>query len=100
MFLNIKRRALPMNRFRAAIAMLLLIVGCSPEPAADQPAEQSEQPHVAEVSFFSGALVIPGDGSQPVEHATMIVEGGIIKQIGGINELQAPSGSIRVDLEG
>lgn len=94
-----------MNRFRAAIALLLLTAGCSSpadEPPAQQQGQQQEgqQPPVADVSFFSGALVIPGDGSKPVENATMIVESGIIKQIGGVNELQAPHGSIRVDLAG
>lgn len=85
-----------MNRFSAAALCLLLAVGCSESAPAgnDQPAAGPD------ISFVSGARLIPGDGTEPIEAATMIVENGMIKEIGAKGELKAPKGSARVELEG
>ena len=80
-----------------AAALFPLIAGCSSEEAST---DQAAKPAVVEVTFFSGARLIPGDGSAPIEDATFIVEGGKIVSIGGRNELKAPKGSGRVELIG
>ena len=54
------------------------------------------QAPVAGITVFEGARLIVGDGSAPIENATLIVEGTRITQIGGA----APAGATRVSLAG
>lgn len=80
-----------------AATLFWVIAGCSSEaPSKDQAAKSA----VADVTFFSGARFIPGDGSAPIEDATFIVENGKLTGIGGKNELKPPKGSGRVELAG
>lgn len=85
-----------MNRFFILVIGLLLAAGC----AAEAPKEAPKAAAGADISFFSGARLIPGDGSEPIEEATMIVENGKIKEIGKKGKLHAPKGSARVELDG
>lgn len=85
-----------MNRLCVPVIGLLLAAGCSSEA----PKEAPKAAPTVDVSFFSGARLIPGDGSQPIEEATMIVENGKIKEIGKKGELHPPKGSARVELDG
>jgi imidazolonepropionase-like amidohydrolase len=79
-----------------AATLFCVLAGCSEAPSADQAA----QPAAVDVSFFSGARLIPGDGSAPVEEATFIVENGKITAIGGRNEVKPPKGAARIELNG
>lgn len=78
-----------------AAALLWLIAGCSSEASKDQ-----AQPAVVDVTFYSGARLIPGDGGAPIEDATFIIENGKFTAIGGKNEVKPPKGSGRVELTG
>src|SRR3990172_3538657 len=78
-----------------AAALFSFLAGCSGE-ATDQ--VQGEAKPVTEVTFFSGARLITGDGSAPIEAATFIVENGKFKSIGMKNELKPPDGAGRADL--
>ena len=52
----------------------------------------------ASLIVFEGARVIVGDGSDPIENATLVVENGRITQVGA--QLDAPASAARVDLTG
>ena len=78
-----------------AAALFWLITGCSSEPSKDQ-----AKPAAADVTFFSGARLIPGDGSAAIEDATFIIENGKFTGIGGRSEVKPPKGSGRVELTG
>ena len=80
------------------VGMLLwFLPGCSSEAPASKDAPK---PAAADVTFFSGARFIAGDGSAPIEGATFIVENGKVTAVGQRNELKAPKGAGRVELEG
>ena len=51
-------------------------------------------------TVFEGARVIVGDGSAPIENATVVVEGGRITQVGRAANVKTPAGAARVSLTG
>ena len=57
-------------------------------------------PASAQVSAFEGARVITGDGSAPIENATLVVNGTRIIQVGPSASVQIPAGARRVNLAG
>jgi imidazolonepropionase-like amidohydrolase len=72
-----------------------MATGCGDNSGSDTP-----KGHEKDVVFVSGALLIPGDGTPPVEEATMIIEDGMITKLGKKREFFAPKGAYQVDLEG
>ena len=87
-----------MKRYAQSVLVGMLLwffPGCSSEP--DKAAPKSA---AADITFFSGARFIAGDGSAPIEGATFIVENGKITAVGQRNELKPPKGSGRIELEG
>src|SRR5436190_24396205 len=81
-----------------AATLLGVIAGCSSESGSGT--DTASKPATVDVTFFSGGRLIPGDGKAPIEEATFIVENGKITQLGGKNEVKAPKGSGRVELNG
>jgi imidazolonepropionase-like amidohydrolase len=57
-------------------------------------------PASAQNLVFEGARVIVGDGSAPMENATVVVEKGKITQVGPAASVKAPAGATRVDANG
>lgn len=49
---------------------------------------------------FEGARVIVGDGSAPLENATVVVANGRITGVGAAGKVQVPAGATRVNLAG
>src|SRR5580704_5808931 len=54
----------------------------------------------AQVTVFEGARVIVGDGSAPIENATLIIDGAKIDRIGRGAGVSVPAGATRVDVAG
>jgi imidazolonepropionase-like amidohydrolase len=52
------------------------------------------------ITAFEGARLIVGDGSAPIDNATLVVEGPKIVQAGRASDVQVPAGAIRVNLSG
>jgi imidazolonepropionase-like amidohydrolase len=52
------------------------------------------------VVLYEGARLIPGDGSQPITNAAMLVENGTITKVGAKGRVDAPRGAMRVDVTG
>jgi imidazolonepropionase-like amidohydrolase len=52
------------------------------------------------VTAFEGARLIAGDGSGPIENATLVVEGTRIAAAGRTADVRVPSGAARVNLAG
>jgi imidazolonepropionase-like amidohydrolase len=52
------------------------------------------------ITSFEGARLIIGDGTGPIEDAIMLVENGKITRVAASREVQPPSGSTRVNLQG
>ena len=86
-----------MNRFSAA-ALCLILAGCG-GPGGTTTGTGTTTPE-KDVVFVSGALLIPGDGSAPIEEATMIIENGVITQVGKKKEFYAPKGAFVLELDG
>ncbi len=82
------------TRFMGVTSLFLLVSllagsGCESPPA----------PATSAV-VFEGARLIVGDGSDPVENAAFVVDGGRFVQVGPSAELEAPAGAKHVDLAG
>jgi imidazolonepropionase-like amidohydrolase len=73
---------------------MLLVAACSDPQSGGEPAAG------AEVTFISGATLIPGDGSAPVEAANILIENDVIRQIGQKGEIRPPRTALMLDLEG
>jgi imidazolonepropionase-like amidohydrolase len=54
----------------------------------------------AQVTAFEGARVIVGDGSAPLENATVLIDGARIVQVGRTADIRVPAGATRVNLAG
>ena len=54
----------------------------------------------AGTTAFEGARVIVGDGSAPIENATIVVTGGRIAQVGPAAKVAVPAGAARVSVTG
>jgi imidazolonepropionase-like amidohydrolase len=52
------------------------------------------------ITVFEGARVIVGNGSAPLENATIVVNAGKIAQVGRAADVKAPAGATRVSLTG
>ncbi len=91
-----------MNRLYAAALCLVLASGCGDKKGATSSGDPGELKHPPnEATFLSGATFIAGDGSAPIEEATVILDGDTIFQVGKKGELQSPKGALsRPGLEG
>src|SRR5438876_8078952 len=78
----------------ALIAVLTTAMAYSVRPIQTQ--SRSSNPAV----LYEGARLIPGDGSQPIVSAAMLVENGMITRIGAKGSVNAPRTALRVDLTG
>jgi imidazolonepropionase-like amidohydrolase len=88
-----------MNCFRiTALCLLLVAAGCG--NSESRPNGDGTAAAAPDITFISGATLIPGDGSAPIDAATMIIENGTIKEIGGKGALRAPKGSLQLELGG
>jgi imidazolonepropionase-like amidohydrolase len=54
----------------------------------------------ATVTVFEGARLIVGDGTAPIENATLVVDGSRIVQAGRAADVRAPADATRVNLAG
>jgi imidazolonepropionase-like amidohydrolase len=52
------------------------------------------------VTAFEGARLIVGDGSAPIENATLVVDGTAIVRAGRAADVQVPANAVRVSLAG
>jgi imidazolonepropionase-like amidohydrolase len=52
------------------------------------------------ITVFEGARLIVGDGSAPIENATLVVDGTRILQAGKAADISVPAGAARVSLAG
>ena len=86
----------PMRRMNAAAAAatvvlvafaVVVITACSPPPLEG-------------VTAFEGARLIVGDGSAPIDNATLVVDHSTIVLAGPADEIEVPAGAARVDLAG
>jgi len=69
---------------------LILTLACSP---GDEPAS-------GDATWFEGARLVIGDGSDPIEVAAFLVEGDSITWVGRRGEREPPRGAAVVDLSG
>ena len=81
------------------IAAIVLAVAAAP-PAVGAAAAPEGSQEAAAVTAFTGARVIVGDGSDPIENATFVVEGDRFLAVGPSVEVAVPAGAERVDLAG
>ena len=73
----------------ATLFVALLFVGaCAPPPPPSS------------ATVFHGATVIVGDGSDPIENATFVVDEGRFTAVGAGDEVMVPEGAAHVDLTG
>ena len=81
-----------------------IVVAVTVAAAAAAGATGAEAPERAQESAaviaFEGARVIAGDGSDPIENATFVIEGNRFVAVGRSGEVDVPAGAERVDLEG
>ena len=78
----------------AALPLLLLLsaTACGSAP--------EEAPAASTATVFEGARLIVGDGSDPIENATFVVDGDSFVAVGATGEVEAPEGAATVDLGG
>lgn len=71
-------------------AALLLLGACAPTEEVPQ----------STATVFEGATVIVGDGSDPIENAVFVIDGGRFVAVGAAGDVMAPEGAANVDLSG
>ncbi|MBI2185919.1 MAG: amidohydrolase family protein [Acidobacteria bacterium] len=76
-------------------AGLVFAAACSSSAPEQAPAAAG-----AGVTAFEGAQIIVGDGSAPIENATILVRDSRIEQVGPSGQVQVPEGATRVNLAG
>ena len=59
-----------------------------------------QSPPASQPVLYEGARLIPGDGSQPIAISAILVENGIITNLGAKASVNAPRSARRVDLSG
>jgi len=59
-----------------------------------------QSPPASQPVLYEGARLIPGDGSQPIASSAILVENGIITNLGAKASVNAPRSARRVDLSG
>ncbi len=91
-------------RWRDVAPILVASVGLAVASAVAGPAAAeaaaSERGQESAATAFTGARVIVGDGSDPIENATFVVEGDRFVAVGPSGEVEVPAGAERVDLTG
>jgi len=81
--------------------MAALHVALIAPPVASQIGDGPVQFRAAPGTYlFEGALLIPGDGSDPIENSAMLVIDGYIAELGRQGEITLPPGGTRIDLTG
>jgi imidazolonepropionase-like amidohydrolase len=75
----------------AAIVALAVIAG---------PAGRARGQPATGVTVYEGARLIVGNGSAPIEDATLVVDGARITQAGRTADIRVPAGAARVNLAG
>jgi imidazolonepropionase-like amidohydrolase len=80
------------------LVLLGLLAGCGPDTG--KAGGEGNQAGSSGSSFFYGARMIPGDGSEPIDNANFVVTDGKIMVIGKKGEVTPPKGSAQVDLSG
>jgi imidazolonepropionase-like amidohydrolase len=83
----------PATLVAGLLALSTLAVAACSSPAP-------EQTPATNVTAFEGARVIVGDGSAPIENATIVVEADRILRVGAAGSVEVPEGATRVDLAG
>lgn len=53
-----------------------------------------------QASLYQGARLIIGDGSAPIEQGAILVERGVVSQVGSMDQITPPAGSMRIDVSG
>ena len=82
-----------------ALAGLLFAATIVAACGGTQP-ETTQAPAGPPTMAFEGARVIVGDGSAPIENATLVVRESQIVQVGPAGQVQVPEGATRVNLTG
>ena len=88
------RMKIDTRRTTAGLPLLLLLLAA----ACGSPPE--EAPPASTATVFEGARLVVGDGSDPIESATLVVDEGRFVAVGAADEVEAPEGAARVDLTG
>jgi len=89
-----------MNRLNAAVLCLVLLAGCGDESKTGGGGGGTTATGEKDQVFISGAKLIVGDGSQPIEKGIILITNGVIEQVGKDKEFYAPKGSASFDVEG
>jgi imidazolonepropionase-like amidohydrolase len=87
-----------MNRFNTAVLFLCLVLAAGCGDSKSDTGEGIKDGTKA--TFFSGVRWISGDGSEPIENATVILYEDKVYQVGKEGELKAPKLSFQPKLEG
>lgn len=76
------------------------IVCCLPLLAACAPDELPPLPPTSDAVVFEGARLIVGNDSAPIENSILVVEDGILSQVGAAGQVEIPDRAARVSLAG
>ncbi len=71
-------------------AALWLFGACAP----------TEEAPPSTATVFEGATVVAGDGSDPIENAVFVIDGGQFTAVGAAGDVMVPEGAAHVDLTG
>ena len=85
------------NRWVGQLVIVCGVIGFGCAASQEENAEVVPQ---SAVSAFEGALVIVGDGSEPIEDAVILIEEDRFLRVGRRDEVEIPTGATRVDLTG
>jgi len=89
---------LPTVFVAVSASALLTLAACATEDA-NGPASDAQASDGAVVAF-TGARVIDGTGTEPIEDATLVIRDGVVQAVGASASVQVPEGATVVDASG
>jgi imidazolonepropionase-like amidohydrolase len=89
-------RCVNLVRSSLLVAAALAVAACSGPPSQ----ESTDRSSMDSVTAYTGARLIPGDGSAPIENASFIIAGAEFVAVGPGSEIDIPEGAVRIDLTG
>jgi imidazolonepropionase-like amidohydrolase len=83
-----------------AVVCVLALHGCAEEPAEQRSPGAVPPAPAGNVTAFTGARVIAGDGGAAIDNAVMLVRDGELVAVGAAGAVDLPQDALRVDLTG
>ena len=79
----------------------ILLAACTSEDTTVQQTEEIAEPAVQSTAIvYEGATLITGDSLETIESGVLVIDNGLIVDVGSVDDIEIPAGAERIDLSG